>query len=353
MSQQSYLIFELSDTFYGIPTTAVQEVFLLPEVTPTAEACPGIIGIVNLRGEILPIVDLHYLLGQSFPPLQLSDSIVVVQWQEQQVGMIVQQVCEVQTIELGDIQTTLPYQQSLESTATPLTAGIAKLESSLVTLINPAYVVELSLVTVNRELTDGNEDGLAIAPIRQQINHRKATLYNHLSTETQHILQARAQNLSQKLNDRDDNGLMPLAILKLEGEYFGVGLELVHELIDIRRLTPIPCCPQHILGNMNLRGEIITLIDISHVLNLLNHGSTNRQRAIVAQWNHSNIGIAVDDIVEVTELDPGQILPVPAAHYSTNDEYFQGVASYQGGMMSIINLSKVITANALIVDEEI
>lgn len=353
MSQQSYLTFELSDAFFGIPTTAVQEIFLLPEVTPTAEACSGIIGVVNLRGEILPIVDLHYLLGQSSPPLQPNDHIIVVQCQDQQVGMVVQHVCEVQAIETGDIQTILPYQYFSEGVSTTLIAGIAKLESTLVTLIQPAHVVQLGRVPIDRDVTLGKRSGVSAAPISHPVNHCRASLYAHLSAADQQVLQARSQNLSRKLNTHDRRRLLPLAILKLEGEYFGVGLELVHELIDIRRLTPLPCCPQHILGNMNLRGEIITLIDISHVLNLPRHASNNRQKAIVAQWERSNIGIAVDDIVEVTELDPSQILPVPAAHPVGGDEYLQGVASYQGGMMSIINLPKVITADSLVVNEEI
>lgn len=356
MSDQSYLIFELSDASYGLSTDAVQGIFSLPEVNPTVETAPGVIGIINLRGEILPVVDLHWLLGQSSPPLQLTDTMIVVQWQGQRVGIIVQQVCEVQAIATTDIQVNLPYHQTAEHSAIPLTTGIATLDSKLVSIINPNAVIQSDVLGsgASRDYAqiDSNGANLLVRSNASVYRHKTA-LSDHLSVEARRQLQARADHLRQKITTQDEHQRLSLAVLKLEGEYFGVGLELVHELIDIQRLTPIPCCPPHILGNMNLRGEIITLIDISHVLNLPNHSLRNRRKAIVAQWQDSNIGIAVDDIVDVTELDPAQILAVPVAHQAMNDEYLQGVTSYQDGMMSIINLSKIITADSLVVNEEI
>lgn len=353
MRQESYLIFELANAFYGISTVAVQEIFLLPEVTPIAETASWVVGVINLRGAILPVIDLPHLLGQASPLLQPTDSVIIVQWQNQRIGMVVQQVCEVAAIAHEDIQRTLTSQASIKNTNTSITFGITTLESKLVTLIDPTSLVQSDPITVQQELSHHGSNGTALGLISHPNCSQQSSLFAHLSLEAQEQLKIRAQSLSQKLQTQDSNGVLPMAILKLEGEYFGIGLELVQELIDIRKLTPIPCCPKYILGNMNLRGEIITLIDISHILNLPRQSLENRKKAIVAQFRNSSIGIAVDNIVEITELHLNQILAVPAAHHATNDEYLQGVASYQGEMMSIINLPKVITADTLIVNEEI
>lgn len=345
MSQQSYLIFELNNASYGIPTIAVQDFFGLPEVTPTVETAPNVIGIINLRGNILPIVDLSRLLGQSPLPLQPTDGVIVVQWQDQRVGMIVHQVCEVQQIASDNIQTHLAYQRTSDNAVIPITLGIVTLESTLVTLINPAYVIQ-AIVAGKQDSSHANGNGVTTT-------YQKQALYSHLPLEVQHQLQSRSHSLSQKFRFQDETRLISIAVLQLEGEFFGVGLDLVHELINIHKFTLIPCCPMHIIGNMNLRGEIITLIDISHILNLPRQPSKNRQKAILVDWNHSNIGIAVDDIVDVTELDPQQILPAPIAISSSTNEYVQGVVAYQDEMISMINLPKVLMASSLVVNEDI
>ncbi len=59
-----YLIFDLNQCRYGVTTSAVQEIFFLPALIPVAEAPPDIVGILNLRGEILPVIDLNRRFGR-------------------------------------------------------------------------------------------------------------------------------------------------------------------------------------------------------------------------------------------------------------------------------------------------
>jgi purine-binding chemotaxis protein CheW len=77
------------------------------------------------------------------------------------------------------------------------------------------------------------------------------------TTEERAIFRQRADNLRQSIEiSKVTNELMPLAVIGLGHEYFGLDLELVHEFTDISNLTPIPCCPNHIVGNMNLREKL-------------------------------------------------------------------------------------------------
>lgn len=349
MSQHSYLIFELNGTAYGIPTIAVREIFLLPTVTPIAEASIGVLGVINVRGTILSIVDLHALLKLPAPPLQATDSIIVVQSENQQVGIVVQQVNDVQFILPDQIQTH--YQQTLNCTSRFPLVGIATLDSKLVTLIDPVELFrnlkQAGLCTTGSNHQSNDHE---TAPSDTHFRHH---LYDHLPPNIQQLLQQRSLHLQTPFTSEDTTSLIPLAVIQLNQEYFGIGLELVQELVTIRKITAIPCCPDHILGNMNLRGEIITLVDMSHLLNLLCNTSQKRPKAIIARWQDAAIGIAVDDVVDVTYIDLAQVAIAPVAIQPLNHDYLQGIVRYQEKMMSVIDLEKLIMSESLVVNETV
>ena len=89
MQEYSYLTFNFNKLRYGVPTMNVQETFFLPEVTPVPETPDDIVGIINLRGTIIPIMDLNHRFGYSAIDYRLQDSIIILRWQELTVGIIV------------------------------------------------------------------------------------------------------------------------------------------------------------------------------------------------------------------------------------------------------------------------
>ena len=76
--------------------------------------------------------------------------------------------------------------------------------------------------------------------------------------EERAVFRTRAHNLMQATESLEDAERIPLSIIQLGEECFGVGLGVVREFSHLRRVTAIPCCPPHIAGNMNLRGDILT-----------------------------------------------------------------------------------------------
>ncbi|GAB4381521.1 MAG: hypothetical protein Kow00121_40230 [Elainellaceae cyanobacterium] len=361
MNQQFYLIFELGQSRYGIPTSVVQEIFFVPDITPVPETPVYVIGMINLRGEILPVINLHQRLGQKPFPYQTTDSVIVLQWQSQRVGVLVNQVCEIQPIATDQLQHASTNGRSAETNVSALTGGIASLDTGLIMLLNPEALVQsssrltvssqaLGYASQNENSQPYTNDGTAYS----QTIVAQETVYPfaHLPLDAQQQLQERAENLRQPNNAQETGGI-PVAVVGLGDEYLGLGLETVHEFTDIHKVTPVPCCPSHILGNMNLRGEIITLVDISQVINLPIGSLKTWCKAIIIRFNQLTAGIAVDDIFDLIYLDPTQISAVPIAICSGSDDFLQGVASYQDKMMSIINLSKILATDVLTVDEEV
>jgi purine-binding chemotaxis protein CheW len=171
--------------------------------------------------------------------------------------------------------------------------------------------------------------------------------------EERSIFQQRADNLRQTLeNLKVSNELMSLAVIGFDNEYFALDLELVRAFTDISNLTPIPCCPKHIVGNMNLRGEIVTLVDIRNLLDLPTRSVSVGSQAVVVQVDDIVAGLPVDQVVEMVELNPADMTPLPATVVDLGEQYLRGIAFFQEKMLKVLDLPKIFTQGGLAVNEQ-
>jgi purine-binding chemotaxis protein CheW len=173
------------------------------------------------------------------------------------------------------------------------------------------------------------------------------------TSEERAIFWQRADDLRQSIeSSKVTNELITLAVLSFGDEYFGVDLKLVREFADVSNLTPIPCCPNHIVGNMNLRGEIVTLVDIRNVLNLslapVNVGS----QAVVVQVDDIVAGVPADRVLEMVYLNAADITPLSGVPSELGEQYFQGTALFEENVLKILDLPKIFTQGKLVVNEQ-
>jgi purine-binding chemotaxis protein CheW len=346
MADTSYLIFDSGQNRYGLAAAAVQELFFLPEVTPLPNLPNCVVGVIDLRGEILPIVDLGLFLGRGSRPYTLTNSVIVIRNDYQALGLVVEHTHEVEAIAPNQITpwtTTEP-----DPSRPPAFLGIAKRAGEIVTILNPGAFTALNVqTTLNINLEEHWQAPGAVNP------DLLSSLWAELSKDNRQVLRQRRDGLTQAVQVEDCQSLTALAVMGLQGEYFGLGLDAIHEFTDIHSITPIPCCPPHVLGNINLRGEIVTLVDISPVINLTPQAHHPWRKAIVVRMDEIVAGIAVEDIFDVVHIHPGQINTAPIAIQGSHNDYLQGVAPYQNKLMSVINLSKILTSGVLDVDEEV
>jgi purine-binding chemotaxis protein CheW len=341
MAYQPYLLFNLSGSRYGIAAQAVQELFLLPAVTPIAEAVAEMVGILNLRGHIIPIVDLKQRLGRSRQPYTLKHAVLLITCQGQSVGVIVDEVDNVEFIAETDVATDLSS-HLLTDAEHALTAGLAKHDAQLVTLLNPEALMRGAVLSAPVpptgppavEGTVGSNEFLA-----------------QFSAADQAVLQRRADSLISQSESESLSGLTALAIVGLQGEHFALGLEAIAEFTDVKQITPIPCCPRHIVGNMNQRGEILTLVDIRQFLHLDCAQPSRQQKAVIVRVDEIVAGIIVDEVFDVMYIRPSDIAGIPTAIHAAENEYLRGVTAYGDRMMSILDLPKLLTHGELEVEQ--
>ncbi len=77
MENKEYLTFRWQDLQYGIEAVLVQEILPLLELTPICEAPEGVIGLLNFRGQMVPMIHLDLLPGHLFKGFKLSNSVIV------------------------------------------------------------------------------------------------------------------------------------------------------------------------------------------------------------------------------------------------------------------------------------
>jgi len=324
MESKSYTIFSIEGALYGIETHLVREIFLLPELTLIPEAPRDTIGVANLRGEILPIINLHarFFPENATPSYSVRDSIIAIANEERSVGILVQKILEVEDIPTAAIAPPLAENANF-------VAGIATIEDRLVTLLNSRNLWNYS----------------------QQYRTQTALPSFAPSDAERKIFRDRAENLRRVIATQDETDSIPSAVIAIGGEYFGVDLQLVREFTQVSHITPIPCTPPHIIGNINLRGDILTLIDIRTVLDLPSESLPSSCQAIVLCVEDIVAGIVVDEVLDISYISLKQIEVIPMA--IKDREFLKGTAPYKDKMMAILNLTKILTEGGLFVEEEV
>lgn len=340
----AYLLFDLDNTCYGINARVVREVFFLPEVTPIAEAPRDIIGVFDLRGEVVPVMDLNHRLGhRRRENYQVSDSIIAIADGDLQIAAIVNRVREVVQVSNVNLTQELSYGRD-DPQQRRFVRGVAQVGSQLVALLDERAIVR----TADRDL-----DWEAAAAGDREPGDRDLTPFCPDATpDEREVFRERANSLRIPLDGAAVENAIALAVVSLQGEYFGIDLQTVREFADIRNLTPVPCCPPHILGNMNLRGEILTLIDIEGLLELDARDGDPPERAVVVQVEDIVAGIAVDEVFDVTQVNPVMVSPVPTAVRAGGDEYLRGTTRYKRTALTLLDVRRLFESGELVVEEE-
>ncbi|MBE9079381.1 chemotaxis protein CheW [Romeria aff. gracilis LEGE 07310] len=354
IDNQFCLIFRHGESIYGLEAQHVREIFPLPELTILADAPKDIVGSLNWRGKLLPVMHLDLRLGQPMRPCQISDSIIVIEWQGIQVGLLVHQVLDVQAV----IREAAPDYGRLEQINTAFVAGIAKLGDQLAILLNPETLIrqadEVALLVSKSELGTKTDSPAAALPAawHQIASERGGSNFYDLycpkaTPAEQAAFRQRAEALHPPLEAADSTVQLSLAVIGLDKAYFAIELASIREFINVQQVTPIPCAPTYILGNINLRGDIMVLADIRTALTQT--PAKAAAKAIVVEIDDIVAGILVDAVLDVINLSPAEVMPVPAA--SSTISYLQGTVRYNDKVLSILNLPALLSTDRQMVSQ--
>ena len=139
----------------------------------------------------------------------------------------------------------------------------------------------------------------------------------------------------------EEQGLL-LITFGLGGAWYGIEASQVQEVILVTDNTMVYHAPAYVRGIINLRGKIVTVLDLETKLGLPVHQVNEESRIIIIDWNHEQIGLLVEVVAEVISLTEEQIEPIPLNISEELSSYLNGVFSDENRLIGILNLEKVL-----------
>ncbi|MEE9285656.1 MAG: chemotaxis protein CheW [Dehalococcoidia bacterium] len=138
-SERQLVVFDLAGEAYGIEINEVREIIRVQEVTKTPQAPWFVVGLINLRGKVIPVVDLRKRFGLEVSAATNDTRIVVVDIQNTDIGMIVDSVNEVRRVPAAAIE---PPSSVVSSRDSEYIMGIAKTEDKMIILLDLQQVLD-------------------------------------------------------------------------------------------------------------------------------------------------------------------------------------------------------------------
>ena len=168
--------------------------------------------------------------------------------------------------------------------------------------------------------------------------------------ERRKTLKARARALARE----DDGGASDRRFIEVleflvSTERYAFESSYVREVYPLKELTPLPCTPSFVLGIVNVRGQILSVIDIKKFFELPEKGLTNLSKIILLHTDNMEFGILADVILGVSRLSIDDIQPALPTLTGIREEYLIGIAKER---VIVLDAKKLLTDKNIIVHEE-
>jgi len=136
-----------------------------------------------------------------------------------------------------------------------------------------------------------------------------------------------------------------LVVFKIGDEEFGVDIAQVREIVRLLEITYMPKAPAFIEGVVNLRGQIVAIIDLAKRLGIPSRPRGDTTRVIVIEIGENTVGMIVDSVSEVLRLSSENIEEVPGIiETEVPEHYIRGVGKLKDRLLVLLDLNRVLTS---------
>ena len=151
---------------------------------------------------------------------------------------------------------------------------------------------------------------------------------------------AQAYTTEQESSENDPQ--MQWATFLLADELYGVDVMQVKEVLRLTEIAPVPGSAHYIMGILNLRGNVITVIDTRTLFGLQQTEATEDSRIVVIELEDQVVGMLVDQVAEVIYLRQSEIERAPNVGTDESTKFIQGVSYHNEELIILLDLNRMI-----------
>lgn len=317
-NENQFVTFSVAGEIFAAPMAPVQEIIRVPTLAQVPLAPPSLLGLANLRGRILPIVNLRRIFR--LPDIEDTEATrALVINLGTPLGFVVDRVASVIAVDEGEIEAAAAIGSSVDA---KLLNGVVKTAKG-----------EIIMILDFAEIISREFSGTPLAKSGGDLS---------IGEETETVL--------DNVEDEGNADEMQLVSFKVHGQEYAADIAAVQEIVQMpERVAALPNAPVHVLGLMTLRERLLPLVSLRAMLGLPETQRQEAQRIVVLGLGASQaVGVVADSVDEVLRVprDETEVLPPILAQQGGLEE-ISGVCRLDGGkrLVSVLDTGRMF-ANA-------
>jgi len=295
IDEKRFISFNVIEQEYAIEIHKINEIIWMPEVTSVPGLPDYVLGIFSLRGKVIPLLSLHDKFGKVLEKNDETTRVVIVDIGNVLVAFAADKVNAVLSVDESLIELPPKVYDDQESSEV---CAVLKLDEGdrLVMVLEPENLVDAAELEALKQVSEQ-------------------------STES--------YNMNNSMEDAVEEEKQ-IVTFQIENENYGIYIEKVQEINRYTNVTKIPKTPKFVEGIINLRGEVIPLIDLRSRFELEPKARDEFTRVIIVNLLNMKVGFVVDWVDEVLRIRDEHIESVPPVlGAAVNSEFIDGVVNFE------------------------
>ncbi|WAM36719.1 chemotaxis protein CheW [Caldicellulosiruptor acetigenus] len=304
------IVFQIGRQNFAFSLDNVKEIIKVPSITPVPLTKNHVAGLINLRGEVIPVLNLKEKYKIDSYVKSEDARIIVIEKSGFKMGVLVDKVLNISSIDQSQLS------ECKITTLDEIKAVIKqKEEEKLITFIDSDKIFEESY-----ELAVFQKVNVEAGSSKIEENELK------ISRQERYILAA------------------------IDNQNYALNISDIQEIIRFADFSTIPSESDEILGVINLRNEIIPIVNIQKLLKVQNKETDDETKIVIANHSNMKFGFVVDRILSVISVNDEDIKKLPTiANY---EDIFEGSIKSDDKMFIIINVKKIFDKVSSAIYEE-
>ena len=317
VKEEQIIIFHVGNVEYAININHVKEITKLTEIMKIPNSARYIEGLLSIRSQLLAVIHLGKLLNINYKEPDEYSRIVIIDDGNFSFGLIVDRVLAVTNYNKNLF---VKQSQQISGSSANYLKGFVKLNNGkrLVLVLEPKNLIQI-----------------------EDINHI-------LEEDHTKIVDGRSVDLGKV----DQSDLEHIVIFKIDEQEYGIRIEHIKEINLVSDIVPFPGAPAFIRGMVNLRGEVIPLLNLKTMFHKL--CAKESSKYLVAEYENKRIGILIDSASEVSKFPKHYLEEVPDVFEENNyNQYIDKIAKLNNAKRIVLILNLRAVLNFMLKEEKV